>query len=117
LKQRNFDPETRTLRKRDPTDALEDTVEKNVEGVAEQIIAEDAERRQQELVCTGWDSHNEHSRNIGVLGSTKHSTKTTELGSEARDAEEVSETRSKKHRSNPHAHPYVISFWFALSQI
>lgn len=52
LKQRNFDPETRTLRKRDRTDALGDTVEKNVEGVAEQIIAEDAERRQQELVRT-----------------------------------------------------------------
>lgn len=52
LKQRNFDPETRTLRKRDAKDTLEDTVEKNVEGVAEQIIAEDAERRQQELVRT-----------------------------------------------------------------
>jgi cwf18 pre-mRNA splicing factor len=51
LKGRNFDPETRTLRKRDPVDALEDTVERNVEGVADQIIAEDAERRQQELVC------------------------------------------------------------------
>lgn len=50
LKQRNFDPETRTLRKRDQTDVEEDTVERNVEGVAEQIIAEDEARRQQELV-------------------------------------------------------------------
>lgn len=84
LKQRNFDPETRTLRRRDPADALEDTVENNVEGVAEKIIAEDAERRQQELVCTTPEiRQNGHSQNIGALGSTKHSAKTTELGSEA----------------------------------
>jgi coiled-coil domain-containing protein 12 len=30
---------------------MEDTVEKNVEGLAEQIIKEDAEKRAQELVC------------------------------------------------------------------
>ncbi|KAK0481563.1 mRNA splicing factor [Armillaria novae-zelandiae] len=43
IKNRNFDPESRTLKKRikaGRTVEMEDTVEKNVEGVAEQIIAE-----------------------------------------------------------------------------
>lgn len=51
FKQRNFDPETRTLRKHAQDDETEDTVEKQVEGLAEKIIAEDEERRAQELVC------------------------------------------------------------------
>lgn len=52
IKNRNFDPTTRTLRKHDRTeDDTEDTVEKNVDGLAEEIIAEDEERRAQELVC------------------------------------------------------------------
>ncbi|ORX41124.1 cwf18 pre-mRNA splicing factor-domain-containing protein [Kockovaella imperatae] len=47
FKQRNFDPETRQSRKRDgPGD---DTVEKAVEGLAEQIIKEDEEKRKEEL--------------------------------------------------------------------
>ncbi|WVF67984.1 hypothetical protein IAT40_002746 [Kwoniella sp. CBS 6097] len=50
FKQRNYDPETRTLRKRDIAgDAGEDTVEKAVEGLAEQIIKEDEEKRKEEL--------------------------------------------------------------------
>ncbi|THH20766.1 hypothetical protein EUX98_g8522 [Antrodiella citrinella] len=50
IKSRLFDPETRTLKKHVPDDVeMEDTVEKKVEGLAEKIIAEDAERRQQEL--------------------------------------------------------------------
>ncbi|EIM89824.1 mRNA splicing factor [Stereum hirsutum FP-91666 SS1] len=50
LNTRNFDPETRTLRKRTQQDVeLEDTIEKNVEGLAERIIAEDEERRAQDL--------------------------------------------------------------------
>lgn len=48
IRPRNFDPETRTLRKHADDDQM-DTIEKNVEGLAEKIIAEDAERRQQEL--------------------------------------------------------------------
>lgn len=53
IKSRNFDPETRTLKKRgnDEDLEMEDTVEKNIEGLAEQIIKEDAEKRAQELVC------------------------------------------------------------------
>lgn len=51
IKNRNFDPETRTLKRRGGEDVeMEDTVEKNVEGLAEQIIKEDAEKRAQELV-------------------------------------------------------------------
>lgn len=51
IKNRNFDPETRTLKKRGDGDVeMEDTVEKDVEGLAEQIIKEDAEKRAQELV-------------------------------------------------------------------
>lgn len=48
FKQRNYDPETRQARKREGAD--EDTVEKAVEGLAEEIIAEDEERRAEELV-------------------------------------------------------------------
>lgn len=52
IKHRTFDPETRGLKKHTPEDdvVMEDTVEKKVEGLAEKIIAEDAERRAQELV-------------------------------------------------------------------
>ncbi|KAF8627727.1 hypothetical protein AX15_004271 [Amanita polypyramis BW_CC] len=50
LKTRNFDPETRTLRKRDRADeTLQDTVEKDMAGLAEQIVADDEQRRKQEL--------------------------------------------------------------------
>ncbi|KIP06031.1 hypothetical protein PHLGIDRAFT_46883, partial [Phlebiopsis gigantea 11061_1 CR5-6] len=54
IKHRTFDPTTRTLKKHVNDDDVEmDTVEKNVEGLAEEIIKEDAERRAQEL-----DLHN-----------------------------------------------------------
>ncbi|KAF8643879.1 hypothetical protein AX16_008895 [Volvariella volvacea WC 439] len=47
---RNFDPEKRTLRKHTANDAvMQDTVEKQIEGMAELIIAEDEKRRAQEL--------------------------------------------------------------------
>lgn len=49
FKQRNFDPETRQARKRE-NGAGEDTVEKAVEGLAEEIVQEDEERRAEELV-------------------------------------------------------------------
>jgi hypothetical protein len=52
VKNRNFDPATRTLRKHDHADDVltKDTLEKDVEGLAEGIIAEEEERRAQELV-------------------------------------------------------------------
>ncbi|KAI8982842.1 mRNA splicing factor [Trametes punicea] len=55
IKHRSFDPSTRTLKKHAPDDdvRMEDTVEHQVEGLAQKIIAEDAERRAQDL-----DLHN-----------------------------------------------------------
>ena len=50
FKQRNYDPETRTVRKRAIGEGEEDTVETAVEGLAAKIIAEDEERRAQDLV-------------------------------------------------------------------
>ncbi|KAF9030839.1 mRNA splicing factor [Hymenopellis radicata] len=50
IKNRNFDPESRTLKKRTrDEETLEDTVEKNVQGMAQMIIKEDTERQAQEL--------------------------------------------------------------------
>ncbi|KAF5315539.1 hypothetical protein D9611_004871 [Ephemerocybe angulata] len=46
---RNYDPISKTLKKRTPGEEIEDTVEKNVKGLAQMIIAEDEEKRQQEL--------------------------------------------------------------------
>ncbi|KAI0341648.1 mRNA splicing factor [Trametopsis cervina] len=54
IKHRTFDPDTKTLKKHVTDGDIEmDTVENKVEGLAEKIIAEDAERRTQEL-----DLHN-----------------------------------------------------------
>lgn len=52
FKLRNYDPQTRTIRKRALGEEDEDTVEKAVEGLAERIIAGDEERRAQDLVST-----------------------------------------------------------------
>ena len=54
IKNRNYDPESRTLKKHTHEDALalEDTVEKNVQGLAQKIILEDEQRRAQELVSS-----------------------------------------------------------------
>jgi hypothetical protein len=53
------------MKKRSDDVDMEDTVEKNVEGLAERVIAEDEERRKQELVCrepwlclSGWTADN-----------------------------------------------------------
>jgi coiled-coil domain-containing protein 12 len=52
LLSRNYDPETRTLKKHSRNEDLAtDTVEKAVEGVAEKIIAEEELQRNRELVC------------------------------------------------------------------
>jgi len=51
LLSRNYDPETRTLKKPSKNEGLAtDTVEKAVEGVAEKIITEDELQRTRELV-------------------------------------------------------------------
>ena len=51
IKHRTFDPETKTLKKHAADEDVEmDTVEKQVDGLAERIIQEDEERRAQDLV-------------------------------------------------------------------
>ncbi|KAF5381034.1 hypothetical protein D9615_004154 [Tricholomella constricta] len=74
VKNRNFDPESRTLRKRDPMNDNEDTVEKNVEGLAEMIITEDEQRRAQELDVfniapkrPNWDLKREMDKKLAKL--------------------------------------------------
>lgn len=52
LSRRNFDPQTRTLRKRALVDDPEDTVEKKAVDLLQQAIADDESRRVQELVRT-----------------------------------------------------------------
>lgn len=56
LSLRNFDPETRTLRKHTAVanghdHGQEDTLEKNVEGLAQAVLAADEARQAAELVC------------------------------------------------------------------
>ncbi|KAF8334221.1 uncharacterized protein EI90DRAFT_3145106 [Cantharellus anzutake] len=74
FKQRNYDPETRTLRKHGATDEEKDTVEKAVEGLAEKIAAEDEERRAQELDLfniapkrPNWDLKRDMEKKLGKL--------------------------------------------------
>ncbi|KAJ7286083.1 mRNA splicing factor [Mycena rebaudengoi] len=76
IKSRNFDPESRTLKKRAINDdaVMEDTVERNVAGLAENIIAEDEERRAQELDVfniapkrPNWDLKREMDKKLAKL--------------------------------------------------
>ncbi|KAF9792369.1 mRNA splicing factor [Thelephora terrestris] len=76
IKNRNFDPETRTLKKRgnDEDVEMEDTLERNVEGLAEQIVAEDAQKRAQELDLfniapkrANWDLKREMEKKLAKL--------------------------------------------------
>ena len=91
IKNRNFDPKTRTLKKRgnDEDVEMEDTVEKNVEGLAEQIIEEDTEKRAQELVRTLVALSNGISLRNMRTGSFQHCTQESELGSKAGDGEKT----------------------------
>ncbi|KAK7467363.1 hypothetical protein VKT23_004420 [Stygiomarasmius scandens] len=51
VKNRNFDPQSRTLKKHSAADdvEMEDTIEKNVHGLAQDIISRDEQKREQEL--------------------------------------------------------------------
>lgn len=49
LSQRNFDPNTRTLRRLNASE-INDTVEKNIEGMVEDILEADKQRQDAELV-------------------------------------------------------------------
>ncbi|KAI0371686.1 mRNA splicing factor [Pilatotrama ljubarskyi] len=76
IKHRSFDPNTRSLKKHTPEEdaQMEDTVEHQVEGLAEKIIAEDAERRAQDLDLfniapkkPNWDLKRELDRKLSKL--------------------------------------------------
>ncbi|KAJ7156983.1 cwf18 pre-mRNA splicing factor-domain-containing protein [Mycena crocata] len=76
IKSRNFDPESRTLKKRAiiSEDVDMDTVERDVAGLAENIIAEDEERRAQELDVfniapkrPNWDLKREMDKKLAKL--------------------------------------------------
>ncbi|KAL0570813.1 hypothetical protein V5O48_011149 [Marasmius crinis-equi] len=76
LKNRNFDPATRTLKKHTQSDDvdMQDTVEKNVEGLAEQIITEDEKKREEELDIfniapkrPNWDLKRETDKKLAKL--------------------------------------------------
>ncbi|KAH9996853.1 mRNA splicing factor [Russula vinacea] len=74
LATRNFDPETRTLRKHQANVEMEDTLEHNVKGLAEQIIAEDEAKREQDLDLLNiapkrpnWDLKREMEKKVAKL--------------------------------------------------
>ncbi|KAG0705099.1 mRNA splicing factor [Suillus ampliporus] len=75
LLSRNYDPETRTLKKHSKNDVLTtDTVEKVVQGVAEMIIAQDELQRTQELDVfniapkrPNWDLKREMEKKLAKL--------------------------------------------------
>ncbi|KAF9265622.1 mRNA splicing factor [Marasmius fiardii PR-910] len=76
LRSRNFDPDTRTLKKRTRDDdaEMQDTVEKNVKGLAEQIITEDETKRAEELDIfniapkrPNWDLKRETDKKLAKL--------------------------------------------------
>jgi len=71
---RNFDPETRTLRKHQTNVEMEDTLESNVKGLAEQIVAEDEAKRAQDLDLLNiapnrpnWDLKREMEKKLAKL--------------------------------------------------
>jgi len=74
LANRNFDPETRTLRKHQANVEMEDTLEHNVKGLAERIIAEDEAKRAQDLDLLNiapkrpnWDLKREMEKKVAKL--------------------------------------------------
>ncbi|KAF5358521.1 hypothetical protein D9756_001364 [Leucocoprinus leucothites] len=76
FKPRNFDPESRTIKKhtRDDDVEMEDTVERNVAGLAERIIQEDKARQAQELDVfniapkrPNWDLKREMEKKLAKL--------------------------------------------------
>ncbi|KAI6022760.1 mRNA splicing factor [Pisolithus marmoratus] len=72
---RNFDPETRTLRKHALNGAItEDTLEKDVDGMAEKIIVQDEQQRAEELNVfniapkrPNWDLKREMEKKLAKL--------------------------------------------------
>jgi hypothetical protein len=92
LQGRNFDPVSRTLKKHGNAEDLEDTVEKNVKGLAERIISEHEEKEKQDLVrwflpmiCLG---------SPPIPGYLQHCSQTSQLGSQAGHGKEIGKART-----------------------
>jgi hypothetical protein len=101
---RNFDPETRTLRKHQTNVEMEDTLESNVKGLAEEIIAEDEAKRAQDLVTAFFFHWNFHPIHPTREGSSEYCTKTAKLGSQKRNGEEIGEIGKADSAGHPYAH-------------
>jgi hypothetical protein len=112
---RNFDPETRTLRKHQTNVEMEDTLESNVKGLAEEIIAEDEAKRAQDLVTVIFFHWNFHPIHPTREGSSEYCTKTAKLGSQKRNGEEIGETGKTDSAGHPYAHSSVMRDVFMLS--
>jgi hypothetical protein len=104
LASRNFDPETRTLRKRQANEEIDDTLEQNVKGLAEQIIAD--------LVTAIFHSNVSPFQHTHA-GSPEYCTKTAKLGSQKRTGEEGGEIGE----ADPAGHSYADSYVRCLSLI
>jgi hypothetical protein len=106
LSNRNFDPQTRTLRKRQADTEMEDTVEKNVQGLAEHILVQDEAKRVQDLVkdvfrCTFYLIQ------LTRAGSSEYRAETTELGSQKGNGKEAGKIRKADSASHSYAHSYA----------
>jgi len=103
IKNRNFDPATRTLRKYNPGEDAEipDTVEKDVEGLAEKIIAEDEQRRAMELVRVFLSSLDEQTPNEILR------TCSTSLQSDLTGISNVNWTKNWQSWSEERKRPYI----------
>lgn len=104
---RNFDPETRTLRKHQTNVEMEDTLESNVKGLAEQIVAEDEAKRAQDLVTVIFPLNFLYPIHPTREGSPEHRAKPAKLGSQKRNGEEVGEIRTADAASHPYAYSYA----------
>ena len=114
FKQRNYDPETRRFRRHGDGSEEQDTVEKAVEGLALKIIAEDDERRAQELVCCALVIGCDFIEFL-CLGPVQHRPKKAQLGSQKRHREKTGKAGTENSRMCPCTHSYVCLFFFGCS--
>lgn len=83
---------------------MDDTVENNVEGLAQQIIQEDEQRRAQELVST-WNLRFCTYTETRTLGCLQYRTQTTKLGPQARARQEASKIGTSNSGGDTYFNP------------
>ena len=105
FRHRNFNPGTRqpvrAAESRPAVVADVETVERRVEGLAERIIADDAVRRMEELVCPPLPAfpHLTACSSLLFAGSVEYRAKEGELGSPKGHGQAHEETRTQDGRS------------------